>query len=267
MNHNNQNIDSAAAGEILRAVYMPGVEADEHDHFADLIAAMVDRSLAGDDLGRMEPTFMQHVANCALCHAEFEDLLAVQRAEAAGELSAPPPPLPSAWARVRAALANTPARAMPSVWEQIEEGIQTLVASLTFTMQAGRLMLTNLPARLQPFYELQPAPAGLRMRSLEQGQMEIPQLLFPLREEGVRVRLVPGAVSEAAGTLLVQIEEWGEGLPRPQVRVSLLDDNGYPLERLYTDADGAAIFKELIVGHYIILIDLGRSYKCPFHVT
>ena len=198
---NDKNLNDAETRQLLHALYAPGTEQEGHDLYADRIAEMVDRTLAGDDLNRQEPDFMPHIATCTLCGPEFANLVAVQRAEAAGQLPT------------------------------------------------------------------QPAPAGLRLRASAQEQMEIPQLLFPLREEGARVRLVPGAASDEQGMILVQIDDLADGAPRPQVRVSLLDDNAHPLERLYTDTDGAVIFKELMTGHYIIQIDLGRGYNCPFHIA
>ena len=266
MNDLTRNLDAAAAEQILRELYAAGAEQPEHYIYRDRIPEMVERVLTGADLEREAPEFLRHMKTCELCGSEFEDLLGILRADAEGSLIVAPPPMPSAWARVEAALAPDLAPERDTLWHTFEEGLQILAATVRLKIAAGRLLIEDLPNLLAPFREMQAMPAGLRSPAGDPEQLQIPQLLFPLREEGARVRIVPGMVSDNEGTLLVQIDDSRDSSPQPQVRVSLLDDAGNPLERLYTDADGVAIFKELTAGHYLLQVDLGRGYKCPFVV-
>lgn len=266
----NQQWRETDEARLVRAILMTGEFQVAHDRCQPRIAYAAEQSLQGVDLQAVEPEFVAHLADCEECRAEFDGLLAILRSEEAGELPTPPAPPASAWARVARALEQQPLVSQessdaishaPALWQTVQNGMRTLTERITLKIEAGRLVIDELPALLMPYYQLRPIPAALRTRSSDASDTQSGQLIFPL-EEGLQVQFVPGAITDGLGTLWAQVAEVADGTPRAQVRMTLLDEQANLLERVYTNVDGSVIFQELAAGNYLVHVEIGKGYRC-----
>lgn len=261
--------------KLVRAILMTEEFQVAHDRCQPRIAYAAEQTLQGVDLQSVEPEFVAHLADCEECRTEFDGLLAILRSEEAGELPTPPAPPVSAWARVASALAQKPLVSQerpnvlspsPALWQTIQGGIRMLTEQIILKMEAGRLIIDELPTLLMPYYQLKPVPAALRIRSGDANDTLSGQYIFPL-EDGLVLQLVPGIAIDGVGTLFAQVTNVADGSPSAPLRVALLDEQANPLERVYTNADGSVTFNELATGSYLVQVEIGNHYRCPVTIA
>jgi len=224
----------------------------------EAIAAYVAYEQAGGDVKTRFPELYAQILVNSDLQAIYYALRTVAGVEGQAALAEPPRPARFDLSFLRSA-APTKAADKPILWAKVGDAYR-LVTQLTAELGERVVTLTNLDALLLPYHRLAPAPAGLQTRSLGDVGPEMQEIqALPSPEHNTRIVLYMGPVQEQKGTVMVQVETIDPAAPVARASVTLRTEPGQLLERILTGADGAATFRGLVPGRYLIQVKAGEQ--------
>lgn len=141
----------------------------------------------------------------------------------------------------------------PTWWEKLTEKVQQFTSTITVEVTAQLAMFNDLPATLQV------APvSGDSFRAVV-GHSNNQVLVLPTTDANVSIQLVVGPVVEQRAAITIKLHDTPTNAPCANMSVRLYDDKRQLLSILTTSGDGDAVFRDVVMGRYIVQVRLQES--------
>ena len=184
-----------------------------------------------------------HLLECADCAAELAALMEVMTLAKASAL-------PTLRTKANFDLSFLPAPI--HYWQKVDGQVHQLFTEVIITIRETVAQFAQMPAPLTPI-------AVMTGATRSQGLHTPAQLLeLPQGESGLKVALQVLPPAEEGATLVVLVKDAANGAPMEHIRVHLYDQKRRLLLGLTTDRVGAAHFRELGIGRYLVQVRYGE---------
>lgn len=214
------------------------------------LGAYVEAEIAGQNAATLYPQLADHLQTYPPLYQEYTMLIESLKADAQGDFG----PAPSAMNFAVWRTQQHPAPTVDSLWQQLRQGVNRLIAEIPVWLEKGNATFGELPAALAP--QLAQAPV-YRQRTATQAVDEalITTWTLPLTIDNRSYKLRFSAVAEGRATLVLEVDQH-QAEPAQQVRVTLNDQVGDLLESTTTSAMGLVSFRDLEPGDYQIQVEV-----------